>query len=70
MRALLCLIVSCFVLTACLLLDVCSFLKRKQRRNGSEKGDTGRTRWRGNVVGVDCMREKSIFNKKNNKREQ
>ena len=37
MRALLCLTGSCFVLPACLLLDIFSFLKRKVRRSGSEK---------------------------------
>lgn len=64
-----CLIVSCFVLFGCQLLEVCSFLKRKQRRSESE----GEGRWRGQLEGVEggetlvgmyCMGDKSIFNKK------
>ena len=62
------LIVSCCVLFDCHLLEACSFLKRKQKGNGSggegRLGGSEEIEGRKTVVRMHCMRAESIFSKK------
>lgn len=60
--------VSYFVLSGCCLLEICSFLERKQMACGPGReergqGETKRSGGRGNVVEIHCIREESISNK-------
>lgn len=62
-------LLPCFVLFDCPLLETCSFLKK--RRNGSwGRGDKGSWEKLRKLVGIYCLREESIFNKKEKRKEK
>lgn len=63
-----CLLVSLFVLFDCPFLETYSSLKRRKCGRGDEGSwETLRER---KLVGIDCIKEESIFNKKRKEEEQ
>lgn len=62
-----CLVVTCFVLFGCRLLETCSFLRMKQKKSGPGRGageDLEGVERRETVVGMYRVREDSVFNLK------